>query len=74
MMVAKKLRYSTQSIKFVSTSQSPRAASITMSAASAREAPVTMFLRNSMWPGASMMMYRRLSDLKKQRAVSIVMP
>ena len=55
-------------------SSTPRAASITMSAASAREAPVTMFLRNSMWPGASMMMYRRLSDLKKQRAVSIVMP
>ena len=31
----------------------PSAASITSSAASARAAPVIMFFRNSMWPGAS---------------------
>ena len=32
----------------------PSPASITRSAASALEAPVTMFFRNSVWPGASM--------------------
>jgi hypothetical protein len=31
-------------------------ASITSTAASARAAPEIMFFRNSMWPGASMMM------------------
>ena len=34
----------------------PSLASMTSRAASAREAPVIMFLRNSMCPGASMMM------------------
>ena len=55
-------------------SQMPSAASITSRAASAREAPEIMFLRNSMCPGASMMMYFRFSVSKKQRAVSMVIP
>jgi len=35
-------------------SRAPSPASITRRAASALEAPVTMFFRNSVWPGASM--------------------
>ncbi len=43
------------------------------SAASALAAPVTMFLRNSLWPGASMMTYWRRAVRNQICAVSIVM-
>ena len=44
-----------------------------MSAASARAAPVTMFLTNSLWPGASMMTYSRFWVRNQIWLVSMVM-
>ena len=50
----------------------PSSAAISSSAASALAAPVTIFLRNSLWPGASMIVYGRLSDSNQICAVSMV--
>ena len=55
-------------------SLTPSTTSITSNAASASAAPVTMFLRNSRWPGASTITQSRLSVRKRMRETSMVTP